>query len=59
MKQLNIAKAIGGEKAVEAKASATGAMGATKMSSTTAAFAPGSPAEILLFGFKDKKKNSM
>ena len=57
MKQLKIAKAIGGEKAIEAKANAT--MGKTAMTTTTQAFAPGSPADILLFGFKDKKRNIM
>ena len=56
MKQLKIAKAIGGEKAVEATQKAT--MGKTNMTTTTQAFVEGSPVDVLLFGFK-KKNNIM
>ena len=49
MKQLKISKAIGGEKAEAAK---TATMGKTNMTTTTQAFAEGSPVDVLLFGFK-------
>ena len=52
MKQLKIAKAIGGEKALESK---TATMGKTNMTTTTQAFVEGSPVDILLFGYKDRK----
>lgn len=57
MKQLKTAKAIGGEKAVEATQKAT--MGKTNMTTTTQAFVEGSPVDVLLFGFKNKKNMMM
>ena len=53
MKQLKIAKAIGGEKAVENTQKMS--MGKTNMTTSTQAFVEGSPVDILLFGLKDKK----
>ena len=57
MKQLKIAKAIGGEKGVEANQKAT--MGKTNMTTSTQAFVEGSPVDVLLFGFKNKKNIMM
>ena len=55
MKQLKVHKAIGGEKALDQKAS----MGKTNMTTTTQAFVEGSPIDVLLFGFKNKKNIMM
>ena len=57
MKQLKVAKAIGGEKGLEATQKAT--MGKTGATSTTQAFVEGSPVDVLLFGFKNKKNIMM
>jgi len=55
MKQLNISKAIGGEKAAATMdAKATMGKSGTGMTSTTAAFVTGSPVDVLLFGFRNK-----
>ena len=54
MKQLTISKALGGEKAAAAM-DAKATMGKSGMTSTTAAFVEGSPVDILLFGFRNKK----
>ena len=57
MKQLEVSKAVGGEKGLEATQKAT--MGKTGATSTTQAFVEGSPIDILLFGFKNKKNIMM